>query len=196
MYEKVPIELKQLPQQVCWRLVQKSGRPKPDKIPINPITGFDAKSNDNTTWGTFGQAQEGIQKYDCAGVGIMFGNGIFGVDIDHCFKGSVLSDEATDAVEIMNSYTELSPSRTGIHILAFGNKPSGKCRNGPIEMYDTGRFFTVTGEDLDSRKIRDCTEAAEIVYKKFIKPPISVTRPQQKTPDFRWCSSRGSKQIL
>ena len=165
MYEKVPNELKRLPQWVNFMFVPNESKGKPDKVPVNPQTMRGASSVNPKSWGTFEAAVNAVGKTarckitrnklsrdysgEIAGIGIMFGDNVFGVDIDGCIdEEGVMTDEANDIIEIMDSYTELSPSRTGVHILAFGKKPEGKCRKGHIEMYDCGRFFTVTGDAI------------------------------------------------
>ncbi len=48
------------------------------------------------------------------------------------------------------TYMEMSPSGKGIHILYKGFKPQGICKNQAIgiEMYDSARYFTVTGKQI------------------------------------------------
>ncbi|MFL5735050.1 MAG: AAA family ATPase, partial [Chloroflexia bacterium] len=48
-------------------------------------------------------------------------------------------------VEAVDSYTEVSPSGTGLHIFVRGVLPPGDRKRGPIEMYSEKRFLTVTG---------------------------------------------------
>ena len=65
---------------ICWKYEWKNGRKT--KIPYNPLTGRKAKSTDPNTWVTYRTAREAIG-YD--GIGYVFnGDGIFGIDIDHC----------------------------------------------------------------------------------------------------------------
>jgi hypothetical protein len=53
--------------------------------------------------------------------------------------GSAIIDE-------LNSYTEVSQSGKGWHVIVKGNLPAGRNRAGRVEMYDTGRFFVMTGK--------------------------------------------------
>ena len=182
-YSKFPDEIKKLKNWVCWKIVNLKDSPETRKIPINPITGSAAKSNDTNTWGTFEQSVQALSTYGCQYPGIMFQKGtIWGVDIDHCIhEDGTLSDEAVDIIKTMNSYTELSPSGRGIHIIAYGKKPEGGCRKGNVEMYDTGRGFTVTGNSLgDPLPVRDCTEEALIVHRKYISPAPDYKQKQVK----------------
>ena len=57
---------------------------------------------------------------------------------------------ASEIVRELDSYTEFSPSGTGLHVLLRAKLPPGGNRRGRIEIYDRGRFFTVTGRRLHS----------------------------------------------
>jgi primase-polymerase (primpol)-like protein len=73
------------------------------------------------------------------------------VDLDGCRDPatSELASWARDIVDRLDSYTEVSPSGSGIHILVEGELPPGRNRRGDVEMYDEARFFTVTTDHLD-----------------------------------------------
>jgi len=175
-YKHVPAELKALPQWVAFKLVDR-GNGNKGKVPVNPKTGENAKANDPTTWGTFDQAITAVELYELEGVGFEFANGIFGVDLDHVIDGSgAITPEAKDVVETMASYTELSPSGTGLHILCKGTVPPGDRRNGFIEMYGEARFFTVTGKLFgEPRALEERTAEAAKVHKKYIYRERSET---------------------
>ena len=86
------------------------------------------------------------------GVGFVFDpeERIVGVDLDHCrdANSEELEPWAAAIVDRLDSYTEVSPSGTGIHVLVEGELPQGRNRRGDVEMYDRDRFFTVTGAHL------------------------------------------------
>ena len=81
-YIKIPQELKDMKRWVCYALVEKEDG-EITKVPINAITGKNAKCNDNLTWSYFNVAINGCVKYNCAGLGFMLGDGIFGIDLDN-----------------------------------------------------------------------------------------------------------------
>jgi primase-polymerase (primpol)-like protein len=72
------------------------------------------------------------------------------VDLDGCLdpETRVIESWAQEIIEELDSYTEISPSGRGIHVLLRGSLPAGRRRKGRIEMYDRGRFFTITGHRL------------------------------------------------
>ncbi|MEK6675884.1 MAG: DUF927 domain-containing protein [Planctomycetota bacterium] len=55
---------------------------------------------------------------------------------------------AQQLVDGLNSYTEVSPSNTGVKVFLRARLPGERRRKGQIEMYDQGRFFTVTSRHL------------------------------------------------
>ena len=72
------------------------------------------------------------------------------MDLDHCRNAETGEVEpwATEIVEELDSYTEVSPSGDGLHIIIQGKLPSGRRRKGNIEMYDSVRYFTMTGDHV------------------------------------------------
>ena len=157
--ENIPEELKKVPQWVCA-----VGN---DKIPKNPHTGGNAMANTPSTWGTYDEAVEACKKYGFDYLGFEFGNGYFGVDLDHCLDDEKLCD---DFVETLRSYTELSKSGSGIHIICKGKIPKGGRRKGNVEMYSEGRYFICTGNlyNEEYKDIVDCTDTIKFLHEKYL----------------------------
>ena len=168
--ENIPNELKELTQWVCWQ-----GN---DKVPKNPHTGKNAKSNDATTWGSFDEAVLACNRYGLDGIGFMFANGYFGVDLDHCLDNLDFCDEF---VETLQSYAEISKSKNGIHIICKGTLPKGSRRRGGVEMYDKGRYFICTGNVYNPKynKVVDCTETIKVLHSKYL--PTETPKIESRT---------------
>jgi hypothetical protein len=114
---------------------------------MNPHGGGAAASNNPETWGTAAQAWAAKKRHGWAGIGFVFtiAAGVIGVDLDDCFdEAGRLHDTARQIVQMLNSYTERSPSGCGLHILACGSIPHSIKQPG-FEMYNELRYFTVTG---------------------------------------------------
>ena len=149
---------------------------KPAKMPINPATGGRAMSNNPATWGTYQDAVEAavrgsIKDIAVCGIGFMFnGDGIVGVDIDHCREDGQLTERAKDIIATLDSYTEYSQSGNGIHIICSGKLPEGGRRKDDLEMYSTGRYFIVTGNTLDDAhtSIEERTGELASVHERYI----------------------------
>ncbi len=152
--------------------MQRPGENHKRKVPINAMDGQPAKSNDPVTWCDFDTACLGKERFGLDGIGFMFsGDGIFGIDIDHCYDPETreLDPAAAEIIETVQSYTELSPSGTGIHILCKGALPKGRKRRGAVEMYSTLRYFTVTGNQFGLEyPFSDCTERVAVMHRKYL----------------------------
>lgn len=178
-YTKIPQELKSLNRWVLWKLkINEKG--KTTKIPINAKNGYGAKSNDSETWVSFDEAISKVEYFNCKGVGFMLGNGYFGIDIDHQLDNVELINEF---MLTLNSYTEISQSGEGIHIICKGALPIGNRRKGNIEMYDNARFFAMTGNAInDVKHIEDRTEDVKPLYYKYLGEQEET--PQQASGDY------------
>ena len=163
-YDKIPHEMKNVKRWVLWKL-KKSSNGKTTKIPINAKNGYGAKSNDESTWVSFNEALEKVEYFNCNGLGFMLGNGYFGVDIDHAMDDKELINEF---ISSLKSYTELSQSGDGIHIICKGVLPVGNRRKGNIEMYDNARFFAMTGDVLNDYNIEERTDEVKVLWDKYL----------------------------
>jgi putative DNA primase/helicase len=176
-----PQELAALPQWICWRLEPDSKGDKPRKVPYDPKTGRKASSTNPQTWATLPEAEAARDKYTFTGLGFVFTEerGIVGVDIDHCREANgTLNDTARAILEKYPSYTEISPSGTGLHIFYHGAMPGKGNKNSStgVEMYSTGRYFTMTGQRLDGtpdggrlpEDIADGTAALPWIHEAFL----------------------------
>lgn len=172
---KLPEELEELmslKQWVCYKNVWDEKKQKNKKIPKNPVNGYGAKANDPETWTTYEEAVLSMQHFKFNGIGFEFASGYLGIDLDNVInEHGQLTAAASEIVEIMDSYTEYSPSGKGLHILCKTTLGQVGCRNDEIglEMYNNGRFFTVTGKIYGNPKsIQERTEQVKAVYNKYI----------------------------
>ena len=111
-----------------------------------------------------------------------------GIDLDGCrdpITGKMM-EGAQKIIDNLDSYTEVSPSGTGVKIICRGTKPGKKCRKGDIEMYEHGRFFTVTGNHLAGtpESTEECTDAVGEDYGEYLdkKPTTTKTSSSASPP--------------
>jgi len=146
----LPTALVEYDQWICWREQERDG--KPTKVPITPGSGEFASSTDEQTWTSFDNALEYAKSANADGIGFVFtaDDPFVGVDLDDCRDpdSATVEEVAQDIIDRLDSYTERSPSGTGYHVLIEGELPDGRNRKGTIEMYDSARFFTVTGDHV------------------------------------------------
>lgn len=183
MYSKIPYELKELDRWCCFKLMQRNGRMT--KMPINPNNGEFAKSNDNRTWASFDTALSASVNYD--GIGFFFEEPYIGIDIDDVRDDvdRYRNDEhdnniVSEFVDLLGSYAEISPSGNGIHIILKGELPPQGRRKGNVEIYTSGRFFTMTGNSIGGYTgIIDDSDYGKINYlhNKYIASSEPVHKP-------------------
>lgn len=179
-YDSLPQELRETARFNCWRYVQKPGKEKPDKVPFNPKTGGYGQSNNPGTFTDFQTALATVGNYNGLGIGV-FGELVI-TDIDDCVKADgTISEMARDIIDAMDSYSEISPSGTGVRIIAkasdfdydtltyyIHNKTLG------LEIYlagTTNKFLTVTGNVIHATGINDCTDRLQAVLDKYMRRP-------------------------
>ena len=114
------------------------------------------------------------------GVGFVFSesDSFVGIDIDNCISADNgdIEQHAKEIIDQLDSYTEISPSGKGVHVIAKGKLPDGWRKNGNVEIYDTGRYFTITGNLLDgsSKTITDRSEEIKEFHKNNLAQPEST----------------------
>jgi len=175
----IPVELKNFPQWVCWRLEYPGGRDKPTKPLYNPSAGGYAKSNDPSTWNSFDVCCQAYQEglYHGVGICVSANDNLTLIDIDHCVdEAGTLNNIAQTVLSLFgkSTYAELSPSGTGVHIYCYG-KPerSGKGTNHKsVEVYShpSNRYLTVTGHGLEGypQRVTDCQDALDALHDFFM----------------------------
>ena len=170
--ENIPEEMKNTPRWVLYSMFVNSYSKRTEKLP-KTVNGKMADITRPDTWSTYEQAYCVLSRSDgeYAGLGFVLGDGIFGIDLDHVIDGEGnIEPWAEEIVRRMDSYTEISPSGSGIHIFAKGKIPSRDRRNGSIEMYDDKRYFTVTGNCLgEARPLAERTREASAIHRQYLK---------------------------
>lgn len=213
--DPIPGSMKAVNRWLCWRGEVRKG--KPTKVPYRVGMAEQlASSTDPATWGTFNDAvatmatDNGSFPYD--GLGFAFqDSGIVFVDFDHVRnpQTGVILPWATEALADLGSYTEVSPSGDGLHVYALGKLPGkGAKREFPdgsaLEMYDAGRYGTVTGHRLADfpPDVRSCDLRKLYAMLKPVKPSIVLGLLQKfglaitSTEPFQGENEVGVKHVL
>ena len=180
----IPAELIALPNWIRWTYKEVNG--KKTKIPIQ-LNGNAASTTDPSTWTKFEQ----VRKYDKIGFVFTKESQILGIDLDHVIPGSELCEWAESIVTKANSYTEISPSGEGLHILGIGSKPSGMPsrvdmpNDSGVEVYDTRRYFTFTGKVFRNYDRLNAIDVLKVLDFVKPKPEVREKRALANDSDFR-----------
>lgn len=185
-------ELHVYPNWVLWKREQET------KVPYHPSGLYRASSTNPHTWGTLQEALSTLSTGGFAGLGFMLDPNrlpLTFIDLDHCLSREFptksimdLCDQRIfDIVCGVCSYTEISPSGEGLHILVRGKLPSN-LKTQEIEMYDHARYFTVTGKHLAGtfRTIEPRQEELTRLFELYA-PPV---REEQRIPPVPGCEVR------
>ena len=117
------------------------------KVPLT-LFGGPASVVDPRTWTTYEKAAASTVG---TGLGIVLGDGLGCIDLDHCIEGGVLAPWAAEVLDEWRDravFIERSMSGTGLHIFApMPEGPGRRIRDGErnIEIYPRARYIAVTG---------------------------------------------------
>ena len=176
MYEKLPEQLKKDGRFCLWKYEERNGRMT--KVPYQ-TNGRKASSADKNTFSDFRLAVSAMDGYDGIGMGAF--DDFCMVDIDHCVFGGKLTQMAEDVVWKMDSYTEFSPSGTGVRIVCKASSLSydtGRYyinnQKLGLEIYAAGvtkKFCTLTGNVIRNRGVEErSVELGEILETYMLRP--------------------------
>ena len=185
LIQNIPEELKAYNQWVAWRAVPRADG-KMRKVPVDPKNGANASTTNPDTWGTLSDARlyylrnrdDGI-----AGIGFVFTpeDPFCGVDLDDCWNPATQQIDSPFLAKVLDdlkTYSEVSPSGKGVKIFMRGKLPGPGRNLGNVEMYDSARFFTVTGQRIHGYPMSVIDRSSEIseLYNR-------LTRPDRTTED-------------
>jgi putative DNA primase/helicase len=144
--DNIPDEMKIPRQWVLWRAEQRGG--KMSKVPYR-ADGRRASSVNPDHWTSFENALNACRTGEFAGLWFVFCGecNLTGIDLDGVIdNGGNITPWAQRVVQAFGSYTEVSVSGTGLHIVCKGSTCDNKGhRKGQIGVYPSGRFFVMTG---------------------------------------------------
>ena len=162
-----------LKRQKCWVLWRASQidtvRRKFGKVPHYPVTkrtrsGQQGAEKDLANLGTWQEAWSAFESYpEFAGVGIAMlpEFGFVALDADKCAKNEGQQIDIANAVTDFSdtTYSELSPSGSGVRAFWLGSAHDGKNHNDGFELFHSKGFVTVTGDCLTKGEPEALTES-------------------------------------
>lgn len=168
---QIPLELQKCNQWVLWKYKNKDTNPT--KIPVQPSGDF-ASTTDPTTWRSFEECLEVENEFEGLGFVFVANGNLVGIDLDGCRdpQTGAIADWAREVVLKCDTYTEVSPSQTGVKMFGYRTSPwAGRnkiavdapkttSKTPGIEVYDRGRYFAVTGRSVCGKtEIRNVDDA-------------------------------------
>src|SRR3989440_2475582 len=142
-------ELTPYPQFVVWKYTVEQGKLK--KRPFNPRTNMPARTNDASTWTRVEPSLKALATGRYNGIGFVFAEAdpFTGIDLDACVvTDGTLAAWAKEIITTLDTYTEYSPSKLGVHLLTQATLPEAGKKAGHIELYSQDRYFTLTTDQV------------------------------------------------
>lgn len=155
--------MRAIPNWIVWR-EEDIGATKKTKVPYS-IKGYKASVTKPADWCSFEEAVAASKDY--SGIGFVFAaNHPYSfIDLDHTDNPIVL-ERQKKIYEFFNSYSELSPSGKGLHIIVKGSVPQGR-RRDCIEIYSSERYATFTGNVYNSQPIKECQSDLMLLWEQM-----------------------------
>lgn len=199
MFEKLPEELKEDGRFCLWRYERRKGRL--DKVPYRP-DGRRADATDIKHYVDFSLAADAFisskGKYSGIGLGVFKPFGC--IDGDACYFDSTPSPLVQDVMDTMDTYTESSPSGTGVrmvfraaHFQFDAKRYYINNRKIKLEAYApgaTGRFCTITGNCIRERGCEERSTQFEAVLEKYMVRPMPEKKEDAAPPPGSFLSDR------
>lgn len=153
-FENIPAGTKEPRQWLVWKW-ERIGGGKETKIPYR-VDGRRASSTNPATWTDFETVVSRFERGGFDGIGfVVTGDDPFcGLDLDDCVNldtGEIVPG-AMELVRHFDSYAEITPSGEGLRIWIRAKKNGGRCSKPGLEIYDSGRYFTVSGRIIPGRR--------------------------------------------
>lgn len=149
-YDQIPLEIRKYPQWINWKyeyIIDKDGTKKPTKVPVRSYDDRPASVNNPIDWSDYTTAVNAAITRNL-GLGFVFtkSDPYTGTDLDNPDGDMETLQRQQSILERLNSYSERSPSGTGLHIITKAVLPGSGKRRNKVECYDALRFFTFTGD--------------------------------------------------
>jgi hypothetical protein len=161
-----------------------------NKVPLVAVASgacYAASSTDPTTWRSYEDALTAWREneWSFAGIGrvIASDEDYVGIDLDDVLDPDTgeLTPRALEIIDHLDSYSEISPSLTGVKVWVRASSMTRAHVKPGLECYPRGRYFIVTGLVHRDKEIsvRD-KELAEIIAEEF--PRVSRDRTPYNGP--------------
>lgn len=161
-----PEELRKLKQWILWRY-EDVGSKKPTKVPYTTNGELASVTNPND-WSDFQSCLNGYMFGGYSGLGFVFSDSdpFAFIDLDETEGNQEDQQRQIKVFNEFDSYSEISPSGKGLHIIIKGSIPQGR-RRSHIEIYSSQRYATMTGNVFHNKPVADRNELINLLFKQM-----------------------------
>lgn len=194
---QIPDELKAVKRWTNWKpLAKEDGTFEKPPVLVSDGYTFATKTNPEH-WSTFDAAVASLERHgkrhgrqhNVCGLTFHYGGGFSGIDFDNCVDPEtreIIDPEVAEFIEALGTYTEFSPSGTGLRCVVAGELPGENVKTDFVEMWgNSNGCSTITGAKLASAPstIAPAGEALELLYRRALAS-------QAKEPEMAAIGSR------
>ena len=154
VWDSIPASLAARQQWLLWKFEWGKDAPgvgKPKKMPYHVTgarrSGTQGDDRDRMRLATLSVARKAYEQGGWSGIGFAFlpGDGLIGIDLDGQMEpDGAWSDRCTNIVAACASFTEISPSGKGVHIIVEGETTTNKSNDIGVEVFAGRQYFTFT----------------------------------------------------
>ena len=179
----IPTELKSRKAFLLWKTTEINPTTgKFNKIPFYPCSrknrhGRQGDAADLANLGTWDEAMAALnadKSFAGIGIGLLPEWNIVALDVDHCVVNGKVRDDV--AMLIDETYSEISPSGTGIRAFWRGEAKNGKNNATGFELYHSSQFVTITGNWFTDGPIAPLSNEKRSQLETLARSPVKPSK--------------------
>ncbi|WFF83335.1 VapE domain-containing protein [Delftia tsuruhatensis] len=161
VWDSIPAELAQRQQWVLWKFEWDARRSAWLKVPYyvggGRRSGDQGSDRDRQRLATLPVVRSAFERkqgladaWSGIGFGFLPGDGLIGIDLDKHVDPATgeMSERCKKIIAAFHTFTEISPSGTGVHLYLKGHTQTAKSNDIGVEMFCERQYFTVTGRHV------------------------------------------------
>ena len=183
-FNNIPQELRERDQWLVWKLTPVPGKAKPAKMPHNARTGWKIDPTNKAALSTFDASVAAVRagKFDGIGYSFQSDDPYCGIDLD-ATDNEWIVERQNLIFDKLVSYTEISPSGNGAHIIVRGEIPEG-VKTDIAELYSKERYLTFTGDVVRNEPIVHVNGALHDLYEELRRYQASKSGERKELIEF------------
>jgi primase-polymerase (primpol)-like protein len=215
-FDVIPLQLRTKNRWLVWKYTWKKSAEKWDKPPRSAKTGKVVDGTKPASWCSFAEARAAYKKGGLDGIGFAADSPFLDLDKVVGPDGEI-HPKALEIVRTLNSYTEITPSKTGLRIPLLGNIPEeflgasseGKRQKGrknpnffgskcAFEVYEGEHYLTITGHHLEGTPSAVEERPAELrqIMREVFGVPVAGKPATQAPPRYTTIHDVTDEQII
>jgi putative DNA primase/helicase len=174
MEGQLPLQIRQLQRFLPWRS-QVRANGKQGKCPLRRLGSrlYPVRADNPAAWLFLEVARHEVETGQADGIGLCVPEDLCVIDIDDVLHGGCLNEDILRMVERYRTWTEVSPSGTGLHLWFRNPEGLRPRRREQLELLTAGGYVTLTGTPFSDTPLRLASLPEDLVQQ-FSSPAKNV----------------------